>query len=285
MIFHGVSLSVIHAAVEGGRQTSYRWVFYSVHLLVRLTTNCTKALRKAMAVAGCPDYFLHHPNYQQDNVDRASNHRQTDIIGPASFQQSTNRSSPSHQDDDVDLEALVNDMNSSLESLYSTCSGQQPESTPLLHNGQTSSSQHHHILHHHYAQHSQPRQGHHSHALGHISLEPPSSSSSADSPQTSLRRSQPMHILAVRRLQEEEQQLRTSSLPAIPNPFPELCSPASSPVLSPGSLPPGEPSTGKYVSHNPPHNTSCFYGMQAGFWAPKTQVSDNSLYVCICIGL
>lgn len=52
-----------------------------------------------------------------------------------------------------------------------------------------------------------------------------------------------------RRLQEEEQQLRTSSLPAIPNPFPELCSPASSPVLSPGSLPPGEPSTGKYVSN------------------------------------
>uniref|UniRef100_A0A671XIM4 Growth factor receptor bound protein 10 n=1 Tax=Sparus aurata TaxID=8175 RepID=A0A671XIM4_SPAAU len=56
-----------------------------------------------------------------------------------------------------------------------------------------------------------------------------------------------MHILAVRRLQEAEQQLRTSSLPAIPNPFPELCSPASSPVLSPGSLPPGEPSTGNYI--------------------------------------
>uniref|UniRef100_A0AAX7SE07 Growth factor receptor-bound protein 10b n=1 Tax=Astatotilapia calliptera TaxID=8154 RepID=A0AAX7SE07_ASTCA len=52
----------------------------------------------------------------------------------------------------------------------------------------------------------------------------------------------------LKRLQEQEQQLRTSSLPAIPNPFPELCSPASSPVLSPGSLPPGEPSSGKYVS-------------------------------------
>lgn len=51
-----------------------------------------------------------------------------------------------------------------------------------------------------------------------------------------------------RSLQEEEQQLRTSSLPAIPNPFPELCSPASSPVLSPGSLPPGEPPTDNYVS-------------------------------------
>uniref|UniRef100_A0AAX7TTK8 Growth factor receptor-bound protein 10b n=1 Tax=Astatotilapia calliptera TaxID=8154 RepID=A0AAX7TTK8_ASTCA len=118
-------------------------------------------------------------------------------------------------EDDVDLEALVNEMDSSLESLYS-CSGPQTESTPLLHNGQTSTSH-----------------------------KPPSSSS--DSPQTGLRRSQPMHINAVRRLQEQEQQLRTSSLPAIPNPFPELCSPASSPVLSPGSLPPGEPSSGKYI--------------------------------------
>lgn len=30
-----------------------------------------------------------------------------------------------------------------------------------------------------------------------------------------------------------EQQLRPASLPAIPNPFPELCSPAGSPILSP----------------------------------------------------
>ncbi|XP_047454282.1 growth factor receptor-bound protein 10 isoform X2 [Mugil cephalus] len=225
-----------------------------------------------MAVAGCPDYFLHHPNYQgpfskaeqcnvtigcgwvgryrseQDNIDRSSNHRQADLIGP-SFQQSANQSSPNNQEDDVDLEALVNDMNSSLESLYSSCSGQQTESTPLLHNGQTSSSHHHHHHHHHHTQHGHPRHpGQHSHVLSHVSPEPPSSSSSsADSPQSSLRRSQPMHILAVRRLQEEEQQLRTSSLPAIPNPFPELCSPASSPVLSPGSLPPGEPSSGKYI--------------------------------------
>uniref|UniRef100_A0A4W5NS89 Growth factor receptor bound protein 10 n=1 Tax=Hucho hucho TaxID=62062 RepID=A0A4W5NS89_9TELE len=107
---------------------------------------------------------------------------------------------------DVDLEALVNDMNSSFESLYSTCSSVQSESVPLLqHNGQL--------------QHS------------------------PTSPKQRLRRSQPMHILAVRRLQEEEQQLRTSSLPAIPNPFPEL---SGSPVLSPGSLPPCQPS-GTYI--------------------------------------
>lgn len=100
-------------------------------------------------------------------------------------------------EDDVDLEALVNDMNSSLESLYSTCSAQQTESTPLLHNGQPTSSHHHH--HHHHMQHNQPRQSQHSHGLSHVSPElPSSSSSSGDSPQTGLRRSQPMHILAVR---------------------------------------------------------------------------------------
>lgn len=32
---------------------------------------------------------------------------------------------------------------------------------------------------------------------------------------------------------QEEHQLRPASLPAIPNPFPELCSPAGSPVMSP----------------------------------------------------
>lgn len=31
----------------------------------------------------------------------------------------------------------------------------------------------------------------------------------------------------------EAHQLRPASLPAIPNPFPELCSPAGSPILSP----------------------------------------------------
>ncbi|KAJ7985630.1 hypothetical protein DPEC_G00354060 [Dallia pectoralis] len=180
-----------------------------------------------MAIAGCPDYFLHHPNYQQDNVDRASNHHPADLIGP-SFQQSTNRNCAIHQEDDVDLEALVNDMNSSFERLYSTCSSVHSESDPLLqHNGQV------HVLVHGDHRHSAPQPTH----------TPPSElQMSPTSPKQRFRRSQPMHILAVRRLQEEEQQLRTSSLPAIPNPFPELCSPASSPVLKPGSLPPCQPS-------------------------------------------
>lgn len=46
--------------------------------------------------------------------------------------------------------------------------------------------------------------------------------------------------LSSRRLQEEDQQFRTSSLPAIPNPFPELCGPKSPPVPPPGSLPPSQ---------------------------------------------
>lgn len=93
-------------------------------------------------------------------------------------------------EDDVDLEALVNDMNSSLESLYSSGSGQQTESTPLLHNGQNSCS------HHHHTQNNQTRLLH----TAQVSPEPPPSSSSptAEPPHTGLRRSQPMHILAVR---------------------------------------------------------------------------------------
>uniref|UniRef100_A0A8C2YDE7 Growth factor receptor bound protein 10 n=1 Tax=Coturnix japonica TaxID=93934 RepID=A0A8C2YDE7_COTJA len=164
-----------------------------------------------MALAGCPDSFLHLP-YRIDNVDQTSAHGRRDLVEPG-FQEPSNRMSLNHQDDDVDLEALVNDMNSSFESLYSTCS-MQSETTPLLQNGQFNRS---------------PL---------------PSSGSSAlqpTSPRQKVQRSQPVRIMAVRRLQEEEQQFRTSSLPAIPNPFPELCSPASSPVLAPGSLPQSQP--------------------------------------------
>ncbi|XP_051840126.1 growth factor receptor-bound protein 10 isoform X1 [Antechinus flavipes] len=167
-----------------------------------------------MALAGCPDSFLHHP-YYQDKVDQTSTHSQSDIVEPG-FQEQPTRVALNHQDDDVDLEALVNDMNSSFESLYSTCS-MQSETAPLLQNGQHNRSQ------------------------------LPTSGTSAlqqqVSPKQKVQRSQPMHILAVRRLQEEDQQFRTSSLPAIPNPFPELCSPTNSPVLTPNSLPQNQPAS------------------------------------------
>uniref|UniRef100_A0A8C5XIF2 Growth factor receptor bound protein 10 n=1 Tax=Microcebus murinus TaxID=30608 RepID=A0A8C5XIF2_MICMU len=162
-----------------------------------------------MASAGCPDSLLHHP-YYQDNVEQTPPSPR-DLTGPEFPAQSDRISS--HQEDDVDLEALMNDMNTSLESLYSTCS-MQSDTVPLLQNGQHPRSQ--------------PR------APGARPVQP------QPSPRQRVQRSQPVHITAVRRLQEEDQQFRTSSLPAIPNPFPELCGPGSAPVLPAGSLPPSQ---------------------------------------------
>ncbi|XP_075683107.1 growth factor receptor-bound protein 10 isoform X2 [Rhinoderma darwinii] len=165
-----------------------------------------------MTLSGCPDAFLHP--YYQDNVEQTAACSQRGLVETGY----TSKRISLNPDDDVDLEALVNDMNSSLDSLYSTCS-KVTESVPLLKNGQLDRS--------------------------------PLSNSGTDTlPSMPLRqkmqRSQPMQIQAVRRLQEE--QLRTSSLPAIPNPFPELCTPASSPVLAPGSLPQNQPASKRTVT-------------------------------------
>jgi hypothetical protein len=80
-------------------------------------------------------------------------------------------------EDDVDLETLVNDMNASLESLYSACN-MQSDTVPLLQNGQ----------HPQHPQHprSQPT------ASGPRPLQP------QVSPRQRVQRSQPVHILAVR---------------------------------------------------------------------------------------
>ncbi|KAG8442710.1 hypothetical protein GDO86_011489 [Hymenochirus boettgeri] len=163
-----------------------------------------------MALSGCPDAFL-HPFYQ-DSVDQTA-------CSPRSLVETgfTSKRISLNPDDDVDLEALVNDMNSSLDNLYSTCSSVS-ESMALLKNGQLNRSQ----------------------------LSNSGTNSFPPMPQIQkLQRSQPVHIQAVRRLQEEH--LRTSSLPAIPNPFPELCTPASSPVHASGSLPKNQPICKKSV--------------------------------------
>ncbi|GAA6091642.1 growth factor receptor-bound protein 10a isoform X3 [Tachysurus ichikawai] len=146
----------------------------------------------------------------QDNVDHTSSRGSASLIH---FQQPSNPSSPNHPDDDVDLEALVNDMTSlsPYEGLYSFKT-QHSDTVPLLHNGQ----------------------------FNRIALPPYPSNSRAKAGHSSAQkacRSQPVHILAVRRLQQEEQLVRPSSLPAIPNPFPELCSPTGSPILSTVSMP------------------------------------------------
>ncbi|XP_064030716.1 growth factor receptor-bound protein 7 isoform X6 [Pogoniulus pusillus] len=61
-----------------------------------------------------------------------------------------------------------------------------------------------------------------------------------------VKRSQPLFIHGCsRQLAEEEP--RASSLPSIPNPFPELCSPSNSPILSSTALGQGPPREG--VSH------------------------------------
>ncbi|GLD57961.1 growth factor receptor-bound protein 10-like protein [Lates japonicus] len=81
-----------------------------------------------MALAGCPDYFLCHPNYQE-SMDRTSSRRPEELMVPG-FQRSANQNLPHHHDDDVDLEQLVNEMNSSMESVYST----QADTALLLNN-------------------------------------------------------------------------------------------------------------------------------------------------------
>ncbi|XP_067267112.1 growth factor receptor-bound protein 10a isoform X2 [Chanodichthys erythropterus] len=106
---------------------------------------------------------------------------------------------------------------SSYESVYATCGTQHSDSAPLLHRTDGS--------------------GLHGNRVAPQLRAPSNKVTAPHSPAQKLRRSQPMHIQAVRRLQEEELQVRPASLPAIPNPFPELCSPSGSPVLSPGSLP------------------------------------------------
>ncbi|XP_053324115.1 growth factor receptor-bound protein 10 isoform X2 [Spea bombifrons] len=167
-----------------------------------------------MALSGCPDAFLHP--YYQDSVDTTATCSERGLVEAGFISKRISLNSAS-LDDDVDLESLVNDMNSSLENIYSTYSS-VPESVPLIKNGQLNRS--------------------------HLSDSGTNTLSSMLQRQK-VQRSQPVHIQAVRRLQEE--QLRTSSLPAIPNPFPELCTPASSPFLASGSLPQNEPSAKKSV--------------------------------------
>uniref|UniRef100_A0A2K5EJJ6 SH2 domain-containing protein n=1 Tax=Aotus nancymaae TaxID=37293 RepID=A0A2K5EJJ6_AOTNA len=135
-----------------------------------------------MALAGCPDSFLYHP-YYQDKVEQTPRSQQ-DLAGPGLPAQPDQLMN--HQEDDVDLEALVSDMNASLESM-------QLDTVPLLQNGQHARSQ--------------PR------ASGTWSVQPQAS------PRQGVQRSQPVYILAVRRLQEEEQQFRTLSLPVLGAPL------------------------------------------------------------------
>ncbi|XP_037549156.1 growth factor receptor-bound protein 10 [Nematolebias whitei] len=168
-----------------------------------------------MALAGCPDYYLRHSNYQE-KMEHTSTRRPEELI-VSGYQRSANQALPHHNDDDVDLEQLVNDMNSSVESIQST----QEDTALLLNNGHVHTPRHHH--------------GHPA-SLGQSQVHRRHNPALPLSSPSKLKHTQPMHIQAVRCLREE-QHLRPASLPAIPNPFPELCSPAGSPVLSPLQTP------------------------------------------------
>ncbi|XP_015444998.1 growth factor receptor-bound protein 10 isoform X3 [Pteropus alecto] len=150
--------------------------------------------------------------WRMDQAEQTSAHSPGNLASSSPPARSDQRAS--HQEDDVDLEALMNDMNSSMESLF-PASSMQSDTVPLRQNGQ------------------------HTHG------QPPPAGARPLQPQASgrqkVQRSQPVHILAARRLQEQDQQFRTSSLPAIPNPFPELTGTRSPPGLEPSSLPPPPP--------------------------------------------
>ncbi|XP_058534135.1 growth factor receptor-bound protein 10 isoform X2 [Ochotona princeps] len=152
-----------------------------------------------------------------------------------------------HSKDDVDLEVLVSDMNASLESLYSACS-MQSDTVPLLQNGQHSRSQPP-------AQAARPppppqasprQKVQRSQPVHILAVRDPlgvQARKTQENAQETLCRpgglqaqspeslcagapgaaaDGPSSCSSHRRLQDEDQHFRTSSLPAIPNPFPEL---------------------------------------------------------------
>ncbi|XP_061419221.1 growth factor receptor-bound protein 10-like isoform X2 [Lethenteron reissneri] len=137
-------------------------------------------------------------------------------------------------EDDVDLEALVNEM--SISSPAATLAADGP-TTSQQHRGEGRAAA------------TQARRG------------PPAGSAPGSgtsspvhvSPRQGLRRSLPMHIKAFRLLQQEDRQ--SSSLPAIPNPFPELGSPGGSPLRD-GAFLPEDQSNKKALGNSESHGAS-----------------------------
>ncbi|XP_064421442.1 growth factor receptor-bound protein 7 isoform X2 [Latimeria chalumnae] len=101
-----------------------------------------------------------------------------------------------NHDDDMDLGTLEHNLNMTLDGLYKD--GLQNDKAVHLHNGRQ--------------------------------LPNVRSEEAAEPLTLGVKRSHPVRIQTNRKLKEEEP--HTSSLPTIPNPFPELCSPSKSPILS-----------------------------------------------------
>ncbi|XP_032821628.1 growth factor receptor-bound protein 14-like isoform X1 [Petromyzon marinus] len=158
--------------------------------------------------------------------ERPANPRRTDVeFEPVN---------PGPKEDDVDLEALVNEMSVSSPAATSAADG---PTSQQQHRGEARTAA------------TQAKRG------------PPAGSAPGSgasspvhvSPRQGLRRSLPMHIKAFRLLQQEDRQ--SSSLPAIPNPFPELGSPGGSPLRD-GAFLPEEQSNKNALGNSESHGAS-----------------------------
>ncbi|XP_043530642.1 growth factor receptor-bound protein 7-like isoform X3 [Chiloscyllium plagiosum] len=115
-----------------------------------------------------------------------------------------NDTTPKRQDADMDFMALEQTVSTRLDNLYQAGNLQKDEAVTLPN--------------------------------GHLAMSQPAPWATSVVP-----RSQPVHIQVKRQLKEEE--LQTTSLPTIPNPFPELCSLSNSPNLSNEFKPPASGGT------------------------------------------
>uniref|UniRef100_A0A8C4NNR2 Uncharacterized protein n=1 Tax=Eptatretus burgeri TaxID=7764 RepID=A0A8C4NNR2_EPTBU len=132
-------------------------------------------------------------------------------VSPSGFQPPSQRSSFGQQDDDVDLEALLNDMACSGSSSVDTGSPAEPVLLPPCGPWRGDSQ----------------------------------ASSREASPRHAIHRSQPVHIHVSKNVcfrmplagRGGDDDMKAASLPSIPNPFPELCTPSCSPDLVGMSFP------------------------------------------------
>ncbi|XP_032821633.1 growth factor receptor-bound protein 10-like isoform X5 [Petromyzon marinus] len=185
-----------------------------------------------MDLAGRPHNCLRR-QYFQDNERRAAPPVQPQGIleDNSTLQQGD---VPANTEDDVDLEALVNEMSVSSPAATSAADG---PTSQQQHRGEARTAA------------TQAKRG------------PPAGSAPGSgasspvhvSPRQGLRRSLPMHIKAFRLLQQEDRQ--SSSLPAIPNPFPELGSPGGSPLRD-GAFLPEEQSNKNALGNSESHGAS-----------------------------
>uniref|UniRef100_A0A8C4NFZ5 Uncharacterized protein n=1 Tax=Eptatretus burgeri TaxID=7764 RepID=A0A8C4NFZ5_EPTBU len=175
-------------------------------------------------------------------------------VSPSGFQPPSQRSSFGQQDDDVDLEALLNDMACSGSSSVDTGSPAEPVLLPPCGPWRGDSQ----------------------------------ASSREASPRHAIHRSQPVHIHVSKNVcfrmplagRGGDDDMKAASLPSIPNPFPELCTPSCSPDLVGMSFPSHElveshvvlvSASGPCPTRIAPHSTSA-----SRVWKIQTAVPHST---------